>query len=523
MDKQQFLDALQTLNKHREGLSTEQIVDLLRTTLLFADRQYYIKDNPVLADAEYDQLFAELKSLEQQEPELIHPGSPTQRVALGRSAQFEPSRHIVPMLSLENSYNEEDLRDWDKRLRTVLGGADVQYSVEPKYDGAGISLMYEGDHLAVAATRGDGIVGENITPNARQIRTIPLHADFMKDGVEQIEIRGEVVIRKSTFKAFNQQRVEEGLPPLANPRNAASGTLRILDPEEVKKRGLYAILYHISYHSDIADPAHPLMQGHFESLQWLSRHGFATPIEEMHLCATIDEVIGWCREYEKKRDEMPYEIDGMVVKVNLYDIQERLGMTSHHPRWAIAYKFKARQGTSRLRDVEFQVGRTGMITPVAKIEPVSIGGVTISSISLFNEDIIREKNLMLGDTVLVERAGDVIPYIVKSVEELRTGNEVPIEFPRNCPVCDTELFKPIGEVAWRCVNINCQAQVVERMIHFVSKDAMDIRSLGEANVRRFYQLGFLKSVEDIYQLPYEQLSGFGQAGAEIHRKPRGCC
>lgn len=511
VSKEQFLDAINKLNQ-AEASQPELRVALLTQIILYADQQYYLNDDPVLADKEYDDYYAELKKLEEQYPHLRHPNLPTQRVASGRSERFEPVSHIVPMLSLENSYNAEDLIAWDKRLRETLKTDVIEYSVEPKYDGAGISLIYEQGKLQVAATRGDGLVGEDITINAKQIRSIPLYADFPSEGISQIEIRGEVLIKKQTFKEYNEQRIEEGLPPLANPRNAASGTLRILDPEEVRKRGLHAILYHISYVAESEHQAQALQQGHYESLYWLSKHAFATPLKDMKLCKGIQEVIEYCAQYEERRDDLPFEIDGMVVKVNRFDLQEMLGMTSHHPRWAIAFKFKARQASAKLKDVEFQVGRTGIITPVAKIEPVYIGGVTISSISLFNEDIIREKDIRIGDTVLVERAGDVIPYIVKSLPQLRTGEERYIEFPKDCPVCHTAIIREEGEVAWRCINTMCPAQSVERMIHFVSKDAMDIRSLGASNVRRFYELGFLKSVEDIYRLPFEQIKTLDKFG-----------
>lgn len=509
-----FSKALLLLQEDARSMDIMQRMEALTTIILYADEQYYIKDNPVLADGEYDGFFAELKAIEMEYPTSIHPNSPTQRVAMGRSEQLVSTPHIQPMLSLDNTYNADDLQAWDKRNRESLGVDKIEYVVEPKYDGAGISLIYENDKLAIAATRGDGISGDNITVNARQIRSIPLSAKMQQEGVEQIEIRGEVVIRKATFQKLNEARAAEGLSLMANPRNAASGALRMLDPEEVKKRGLYAILYHISYINDFENPLHPLHVGHFESLTWLSLHQFATPVSEMHLCQTIEEVITWCQQYEERRDALPYEIDGMVVKVNRFDKQEKLGMTSHHPRWAVAYKFKAQQATSKLLNVEFQVGRTGTITPVGKIEPVYIGGVTISSLSLFNEDVIREKNLKINDSILVERAGDVIPYVVKSLEELRNGTELDIIFPENCPVCHTALFKLQDEVAWRCVNMNCAAQVVERMIHFASKDAMDIRTMGDANVRRFYEMGILNNVADIYQLPFESMGGLESFGAK---------
>ena len=308
--------------------------------------------------------------------------------------------------------------------------------------------------------------------------------------------------------------IEQGLAPLANPRNAAAGALRIKDSREVARRNLEAFLYNVSYH--VHEPnfkQNSVLNTHRGMLEMLWNLGFRSPLKEMRVVKGIEAVIAYCNEFEVSRDNLPYEIDGMVIKVNDIDLQDRLGMTTHHPRWAMAFKFKARQATSKLKAVEYQVGRTGSVTPVAKIEPVPIGGVTVGSISLFNEDVIREKDLMIGDTVLVERAGDVIPYIVKSMAELRTGKEIPIVFPKNCPVCGDELVKPAEEAVWRCVNINCKAQVVERIIHFTSKDAMDIRGFGEANIRKFFDLGLLVDVPGIYRINFDTirtLEGFGE-------------
>jgi len=503
------------LLQHTDKEEAASRIERLRAVINYADWKYYVNDNPVLADAEYDALFRQLKDIEANDPTLVTPDSPTQRIALGLSDKFPTVAHMVPMLSLENSYNPDDLLDWDKRCREGLKMDAIEYTVEPKYDGAGISLYYEDDLMVRGATRGDGIQGDEITPNIRQMRTIPLSAKISQEHIQSLEIRGEVIIHKEFFKKYNEQRVAEGLPPLANPRNAASGTLRILDPREVSKRGLSAILYHVSYHTtERGQPEPEVLATHYGTLEWLHSLGFATPVKTMKRCKTIQEVIDYCLEFETKRDELPFEIDGMVVKINSLELQDRLGMTTHHPRWAMAYKFKARQATSKLLRVEFQVGRTGNITPVAKIEPVPIGGVTVGSISLFNEDVIREKDLRIGDTVLVERAGDVIPYIVKSSPELRNGTETAIIFPKDCPVCNEELYKPEGEAAWRCINVSCPAQVVERIIHFASKDAMDIRNLGDSNIRRFYELGLVKDIAGIYKIDYEQLKGLEKFGTK---------
>jgi len=488
----------------------EETICELRGILRFHEYRYYVQTDPLISDAEYDNLYKLLEKLEKENPAFISEDSPTQRVGKGLVSSFPKVQHLVPMLSLENSYNAADLLDWDRKARELSGLPEIEYCVEPKFDGASISLIYEDDRLNRSATRGDGVVGDEITQNTRQIKSVPLKAQFSKYGIDQIEIRGEVLINKNNFKKFNDKLIEEGIPQFANPRNSAAGTLRIKDTAEVGRRNLEAFLYHVSYIST-TDDRQP--ETHSGMLDMLWNLGFRSPKKEMLVVGGIDKVIQQVEEFESKRDSLPYEIDGMVVKVNDLHLQDRLGMTSHHPRWAIAFKFKARQATSKLLSVEFQVGRTGAVTPVAKIVAVSVGGVTVTSISIHNEEYIKEKNLMLNDTILIERSGDVIPQIVKSFEELRDGKEKKIQFPSHCPVCGDLLFKPEGEAVWRCININCSAQVVERIIHFVSKDAMDIKSFGEANVRKFYDIGLLKDVPGIYTLDFDaigKLDGFGK-------------
>lgn len=500
-----FLKQLQKGN-----ISSKEIEDL-RDVLRFHEYRYYIQNDPLVSDFEYDNLYKQLAALETENPDLIVPDSPTQRVAKGLTKEFPSVQHLVPMLSLDNSYNSEDLIDFDKRARELTGLKEIEYCVEPKFDGASISLIYENDQLVRGATRGDGVQGDDITPNIKQIRTIPLSAKFSHYGLQTVEIRGEVLINKDNFKKFNESLTEQGLAPLANPRNASAGTLRIKDPVEVRRRKLEAFVYHVSYYT--LDRGAEDLCSHAQTLKMLWNLGFRSPDKEKKVLKGIDAVVEYCKNFESQRDDLPYEIDGMVIKVNSFELQDKMGMTSHHPRWAIAYKFKARQATSQLIGVEYQVGRTGNIGPVAKIEPVHIGGVTVKSISLFNEDVIREKDIRIGDTVLVERAGDVIPYIVKPLTELRNGDEKPIKFPKHCPSCGTELFKSEDEAAWRCININCPAQVLERLIHFASKDAMDIRGLGAAIIEKFYTLGLLTSIPQVYQLDYEtigQLEGFGK-------------
>jgi DNA ligase (NAD+) len=510
-----------------EGEITADNVEELRNILRFHEHRYYVENDPLITDGEYDTIFKKLEKFEAANPKLITKDSPTQRVGKGLiknlpagQAGFPKVQHLVPMLSLDNSYNADDLLDFDRKVRELSGIENIEYCIEPKFDGASISLVYENDTLLRGITRGDGEVGDDITPNIHQIRSVPINARISSYGIEQIEIRGEVLINKNNFAKYNEGLIEEGLPPLANPRNAAAGTLRMKDSAVVSKRNLEAFLYHVSYYSvgkeltnnSTIQQFNNLPTTHSGFLEMLWQLGFKSPKKEMKVTYGISEVIKYINEFESGRDALPYEIDGMVIKVNDIALQDKLGMTSHHPRWAIAFKFKARQATSKLLGVEFQLGRTGAVTPVAKIAAAQVGGVTVTSISIHNEDYIKEKDLKIGDSILIERSGDVIPQIVKSLPELRIGDEKEIEFPTNCPVCNDVLVRPEGEAVWRCVNINCEAQVVERIIHFVSKDAMDIKSFGDANVRKFYTMGIIKDVPSIYDLKPEMfanLEGFG--------------
>ncbi|GAA4342742.1 NAD-dependent DNA ligase LigA [Flaviaesturariibacter amylovorans] len=504
------------LKKATDKAITTADIEALRSVLRFHEYRYYVLSEPLVSDFEYDTLYKSLEALEKEAPDLVTPDSPTQRVGQGLTKDFPTVPHLVPMLSLDNSYNADDLRTFDKRVREATGKEVIEYCVEPKFDGASISLVYENDKLVRGATRGDGVRGDDITPNIRQIRSIPLTAAFSAHGIHTAEIRGEVLINKNNFKAFNDALIEGGGQPLANPRNAASGTLRIKDPLEVGRRKLEAFVYHLGYYTLIKGQQEDFST-HGETLKMMWDLGFRSPEKEKKVFTGIDAVIEYCNDFEAGRDDLPYEIDGMVIKVNDFALQDRLGMTTHHPRWAIAYKFKARQATSKLLRIDYQVGRTGNIGPVAKVEPVHIGGVTVSSVSLFNEDVIREKDIRIGDTVLVERAGDVIPYIVKPLVELRDGSETPIVFPTHCPSCSDPLFRPEEEAAWRCINIACPAQVLERLFHFVSKDAMDIRGLGAANIEKFHKLGLLSSIPGIYRLNFEaigSLEGFGAKSVE---------
>jgi DNA ligase (NAD+) len=492
----------------------ENNVEALRSVLKFHEYRYYVENNPLISDYEYDVLYKKLELFEQQNPLLITKDSPTQRVGVGLIKDFPKVQHLVPMLSLENSYNEEDLLDWDRKAKELSGLNEIEYTIEPKFDGASISIVYENNVLVRGVTRGDGETGDDITPNIRQIKSIPLSAAFSNHNIQQIEIRGEILMNKNNFKKYNESLMEEGLPPLANPRNAAAGSLRIKDTSIVAKRNLEGFLYHVSYISKTDEHKKETLLSHSDILNLLWDLGFKSPKKEMKLVKGIASVINEINAFEKQRDDLPYEIDGLVIKVNNLHLQDQLGMTSHHPRWAIAYKFKARQATSKLLSVEFQVGRTGAVTPVAKIQPVQVGGVTVSSISIHNEEYIKEKQLKIQDHILIERSGDVIPQIVKSLIDLRDGSESDIVFPTTCPVCKDQLYKTEEEAVWRCININCKAQVVERIIHFVSKDAMDIKSFGEANVRKFFELGLLKDIPSVFEMDVQKLSSIEGFGAK---------
>lgn len=516
---------LQEDNPLRKQSADQQVAEL-RPLIVYHEWRYYILNDPVISDYEYDQLYKRLEALEAEHPHLVTPDSPTQRVSSDVSADFPSVDHLTPMLSLANSYNAEDLLEFDQQLKRMLNmdpEADIEYAVEPKFDGGSIALVYENDHLVRGATRGNGRQGEEMTANARVIRSVPLRANFSDKGFQRVELRGEVLIRKDRFAEINAKRIEEGLTLFANARNTATGGLRMKDPREVANRGLEAFIYTLGFAEDAhGNNALDRLSTHYESLNLLAELGFKVPRHdtERRLCHNIQEVIDFCTNWEAGREAYPYEVDGMVVKVNDRQLQERAGYTSHHPRWAIAYKFAAKQATTQLLQVEYQVGKIGTITPVAKVAPVQLAGVTISSISLHNEDFIQEKDLRLGDQVLIERAGDVIPYIVKTMDDLRDGSERPIAWPRFCPINDTdtpvELERPEGEAAWRCPVCVCGAQNLQRIIFHVSKSAMDIEGMGKQIVERFYELGWLRTTADVYRLDYDKiagLEGFGEKSA----------
>ena len=497
----------------------------LESVLRFHEWRYYVQNEPLVSDYEYDVLFNKLKALEAQFPELVSNTSPTKRVGSDLIGDFQSVTHLTPMLSLENSYNIDDLNDFDRRVREkadIAPETPIQYVVEPKFDGGTITLVYENDQLVRAATRGNGVAGDDITHNALAIRSIPMKASFSKYGIHTVELRGEALIKKDTFEKLNQTRQQQGLSLLANPRNAATGVMRVKNSQEVKERGLEAFVYQLGYAVDKdGNDCLPSFENHYDTIELLRLLGFKVPTEESKLCQDIEEVNTFINGWELRRDNYAYEIDGMVIKVNKIATQNLCGYTSHHPRWAVAYKFKARQATSKLLNIEYQVGRMGAVTPVAKITPVPLAGVMISSISLHNAGIIQEKDIRIGDTVLVERAGDVIPYIVKAMDDLRDGTEQPIVFPTHCPACNSELQKPENEAIWRCENPFCEAQIVEGFKHFVSKRAMDIDGLGEKQIEKFYAEGMIKSIVDIYRLDFDKIAkmdGFGKRSVEKMQK-----
>jgi DNA ligase (NAD+) len=524
-DQQQELNKLtDVLLGEQQALAPAERADALRRVINYHDWRYYVLSEPVLLDINYDKLFSGLKQLENEFPELVRADSPTQRVARALTDGFTQVSHLVAMLSLDNSYNADDLNDFDKRIRDLTNTTEVTYCVEPKFDGASIALVYENDMLVRAATRGDGAIGEDITNNAKALASIPLSASFSAYGIYRIEIRGEVIIQRDVFERMNAERKAKGEKEFQNPRNTASGSLRLKDPNEAAARKLEAILYHVSLAED-RDGKNLLagkLESHYHTIEILNQCGFKTPIQELKLCRSIEEIKEFLTLWDNKRSNFKIDTDGMVIKVNSLALQQRCGATSHHPRWAIAYKFAAKQAQSRLLDVEFQVGRTGAVTPVAKIQSVPLAGVTIASVSLHNEAFITDKDIHINDTVIVERAGEVIPYIVGVVSDLRDGSERKIDFPRQCPSCHEELIKPEEEAVWRCDNADCPAQTEERVIHYVSKDAMDIDGLGRAIVIDFIKkYKYLQNVEGIYSLPYEEialLDGWGKKSVENLKK-----
>ncbi len=477
-----------------DRIKAEERVTELNELLRNYGHAYYVLDKPSVPDAVYDQLLHELIELETVYPDLIFPDSPTQRVGGTPLSNFEKVRHERPMLSLSNVFNEEDLRDFDKRVRGGAGDS-VEYVCELKIDGLAVSLHYEDGKFVRGLTRGDGRVGEDITVNLRTVRSIPLK---LKEPVS-VEVRGEVFMPKKSFHALNTDREERGEELFANPRNAAAGSLRQLDSKIAAKRNLDVFIYGIGGDGETYG-----LNEHDESLRYLTELGFKTN-GERKVCRSVEEVLAYIERWTDARNQLSYEIDGIVIKVNRFLHQQDLGFTAKSPKWATAYKFPAEEVMTTVRDIELSIGRTGVVTPTAILEPVAVAGTTVQRASLHNEDLIRERDIRIGDKVIIRKAGDIIPEVVKALIEMRSGDEQPFEMPTECPACASELVRIEGEVALRCVNPKCPAQIVEGMIHFVSRNAMNIDGLGEKVIEQLYREGLIQDVSDLYALTKEQL------------------
>lgn len=486
-------------------MDVKKRIQELRELIEKYDYEYYVLAQPSVSDYEYDQLMKELESLEKAHPELITPDSPTQRVSGQPIKEFPTVRHRKPMLSLANTYNEGEFREFDRRVRSALKGQKVEYVAELKIDGVAISLHYVNGRFERGLTRGDGLQGDDITPNLRTIRSIPLRIKA-DDVPEFFEVRGEIYMPKKAFQRLNREKEEQGEAPFANPRNAAAGSLKLQDPKIVAKRGLNLWAYYLD-----SDSPGFLAKNHFDNLQKLKAMGF--PVNpNVRLCQSLNAVFDFFREWEQKRDSLPYEIDGVVVKVNDLDQQALLGATAKSPRWAIAYKFKAIRKETLLERIVWQVGRTGIVTPVAELQPVQLAGTTVSRATLHNVDEILRKDIHEGDYVFIEKGGDIIPKVVGVNKEKRKHPPKPVEIPKTCPVCGTPLIRLEGEVAIRCPNLQCPAQIKRRIEHFASRGAMDIEGLGTALVDMLVDKGLIKNFADIYRLKKEDVANLERMG-----------
>ena len=491
-----------------QSLSREQAVkriQKLRQEIVGHEKKYYIDNNPQISDAEFDGLVRELQGLERRFPDLITPESPTQRVGEKPVDGFPTVTHRSPMLSLDNGFSVEELRDFEERIRKLLPGEKIEYVVELKIDGLSISVLYRDGKLARAVTRGDGLRGDDVTSNVKTIRSLPLAGGERRE----LELRGEVYLPFESFRKLNREQEEQGRPAFANPRNAAAGSIRLLDPREVGRRHLDAFFYYL-----YVDGREPATQ--WESLNRLKDLGFKTN-PHSRLCRTLHEAIDFWEEWRGKRDELDYDVDGIVVKVNSAEQRAALGTTAKSPRWAISFKFPARQATTRIKEIRVQVGRTGALTPVAVLEPVKLSGTTITRSTLHNEDEIERKDIRVGDWVLIERSGDVIPRVVAVMKERRTGKEKTFSFPRRCPVCGSAAFRPEGEVISRCTNPSCPAKLRESLLHFARRQAMNIEGLGEALVDQLIEKKLVRTISDIYALRYEDLVNLERMGPKSSR------
>jgi DNA ligase (NAD+) len=477
----------------------KQRIAELRETINHHNYRYYVLDSPEISDAEYDELMKELRQLEAEHPELVTPDSPTQRIGAPPVEAFGVVEHPQPLLSLANAFSYEELAAWHKRVSNLLGGRRFDLVCEPKIDGLAVALTYVDGLLATGATRGDGYRGEDITQNLRTIRSIPLSVP--KEAPPRFEVRGEVYLPKAGFKKLNEERAKEELPLFANPRNAAAGSVRQLDSSITARRPLDIFIYGLGWAEGKAVP-----DTHWEIMQYLKSLGFKIN-PNIALRRSLDEAEKYHQSWVESREKSPYEADGIVVKVNSIALQQELGTVAHEPRWAIAYKFPAVQGTTKLIDIGINVGRTGSLNPYAVLEPVRVGGVVISSAALHNEEDIHRKDIRIGDWVVVQRAGEVIPEIVEPIVSRRTGKEKIFHMPGRCPVCGSEVIKPEGEAMHRCTNAACPSQALEKIKHFVSRGAMDIDGVGEKLCQALFEAGLIKDAADLYYLTKEQLLG----------------
>src|SRR2546423_167232 len=483
------------------NLSKNREIESLREEIRRHEELYYVHDSPEISDAEYDALLVRLQQLESEYPDLVTPDSPTQRVG-GRPAEgFDEYVHRRPMLSLDNSYNIDDLRAFDERCRRLADGRKLEYVAELKIDGLSISLHYGGGVLVRGVTRGDGRRGEDVTQNVRTIRSVPLRLKNIDTKVGgDVEVRGEAYLSRRVFEKINAEREEEGAPRFANPRNAAAGTIRQLDPKIVAARRLDMFPY------DVITGERKPFATHWESFDWLVRAGFHVN-PHRRLCASIDEVIDFCNEMEGQRDELDYEIDGVVVKVNSTALQDEFGATSKAPRWAIAYKYPARQATTQVLSIVVQVGRTRALTPVANLEPVQLAGTTVARATLHNEDEIKRLGVRVGDCVLIEKSGEIIPKVLKVIASKRTGDEKKFRMPKKCPVCGGVISRPEGEVVSRCVAADCPAHLKARLLHLSSRRAMRLEGLGEVVDELLVATKLVSDVGDLYRLKLEDIAG----------------
>ncbi|MGQ9664601.1 MAG: NAD-dependent DNA ligase LigA, partial [bacterium] len=476
----------------------------LRKEINYHNYRYYVLNQPVISDYEYDKLYKRLVELENQFPELITPDSPTQRVGGEPLKEFRTVEHKIKMLSLDNTYSEEELLEFDRRVKKGLG-KEVKYEVTLKIDGVAVALHYKNGRLVLGATRGDGTHGDDITQNIKTIKSVPLQLLTEDIELKDIEVRGEVYLSKNNFEKINREREEKNEPVFANPRNAAAGTLKLLDPKEVAKRNLDLFIHTVPMQPG---PHYP---SHYDVLKKLGEAGFKV-IPHIELCNNIQEVIRYMKEWEEKRDTLEYEVDGLVVKIDSFSDRELLGYTIKSPRWAIAYKYPARQAITKLLDIQLQVGRTGRVTPVAILEPVPLSGTTISRATLHNEDEIKRKDLRIGDYVIIEKGGEVIPKVVGVVKDRRTGKEKVFKFPQKCPVCGERIYRLSGEADWRCVNSSCPAQIKGSILHFASRQAMDIEGLGDVLVDKLVDTGIIKGFDDIYRLDTKTIANLERMG-----------